>query len=315
MCQVTGPGKNRTLRTARSSSLYEVLGVDRDAGPGEIQRAYRRLVRRCHPDVTADPTAAERFREIAEAYEVLSDPQRRRQYDAADRAPRQGSARRAGRGPTGDFWSWRPQGQDPRSWSGGIRRTGLRADPDLGGPGAARRRGQEIEVPLTLEEAYRGARRSVTLSLPEGRRTVAVDIPAGMVDGQRLRLTGGGVGSGGHGDLYLVVQLAPHPVYQVRRRDVTVDLPLTPWEAALGATVSLVTPEGGRTGLRVPPATSSGQVLRVRGLGVPHPGGAPGDLFAVARIVVPGSLGPHERRLLERLAAASTFQPRAGARA
>lgn len=314
MCQLTTQGKKRILSTVRASSLYEVLGVARDAGAGEIQRAYRRLVRRCHPDVSSDPAAAERFQEIVEAYEVLSDPQRRAGYDAAAGTP--GRTAGARRRPTGDFRTWRPQDKAGRSWSGSFRRTGLRADPDLagGGAGGAARHGQDIEVPLTVAEAYVGVRRAVTLNLPGGRRTVAVDIPPGMVDGQRLKLSGlAGISPGAR--LRLVVRLAPDPLYQVRRRDVTVDLPLSPWEAALGATVAVVTPAGGRAGLRVPPGTSSGQVLRVKGLGIPHAGGEPGDLFAVARIVVPASLGNDERQLLERLAAASTFDPRSGARA
>ena len=171
---------------------------------------------------------------------------------------------------------------------------------------------QEAELTLTVEEAFRGGSRSITLSSPDGPRSYDVTIPPGVSDGQRIRLAGqGGQGTGDAppGDLYLVVRLAPHPRYRVEGRDLYVDLPLSPWEAALGARVAVETP-GGEAKLRVPAGTSSGRRLRLKGRGLPNRRGPPGDLFAEARIMVPATLSKDERRLFEELARKSTFDPR-----
>jgi curved DNA-binding protein len=314
--------------------LYEVLGVARDASPDEIQRAYRKLARQYHPDVNKDPAAEDRFKEVSEAYDVLSDPDTRRRYDAFGREFRSvpegvdpatwararagaGSGRRGssdGAGPSADEWFSTSFGDD------------IDIDDLFGsffGPGTARRRGrgswgpitgadQQAELEITLTEAYAGGRRSLTLPGPNGPRTIEVTVPSGVTDGQRIRLAGqGGQGTGGAapGDLYLVVRLRPDRRYEVQGRDVTVELRLTPWEAALGTTVALDTP-GGEAKLRVPGGTSSGRRLRLRHRGIPNPSGEAGDLYARARIMVPRSLADDERRLFEQLAATSTFDPR-----
>jgi curved DNA-binding protein len=171
---------------------------------------------------------------------------------------------------------------------------------------------QETEVEVSVEEAYTGSKRSLTLSGPDGSRTIEVTIPAGVTDGQRIRLAGqGGQGTGGAppGDLYLVVRLAPHRRYRVEGRDVFADAPLAPWEAALGTTVVIDTP-GGEAKVTVPAGTSSGRRLRLRGRGLPNPRGQPGDFYAEAKIMVPKTLSDDERRLFEQLAAVSTFDPR-----
>jgi curved DNA-binding protein len=318
---------------AGSRDFYETLGVPRGASQEELQRAYRKLARAYHPDVNKDPGAEERFKDIAEAYDVLSDPEQRRRYDAFGADFRQvppdvdpqtwaraqagaaaGGARRGGR--TGA----RRGGEPADDWF----QSGSAQDIDLeglfGGMFGGRRGGwgpvagadQEAELELSVEEAYAGGRRSITLSGPTGTRTLEVNVPPGVTDGQRIRLAGqGGQGSDGAaaGDLYLVVRLAPHPRYRVQGRDVTVDLPLAPWEAALGASVAIDTP-GGEAKVKVPPGTSSGRRLRLRGRGLPNPRGRPGDLFAEVRIMVPPKLTAAERRLFEQLAAASTFDPR-----
>jgi curved DNA-binding protein len=171
---------------------------------------------------------------------------------------------------------------------------------------------QEAELPLTVEEAYRGGRKTITLNGPDGPRSYTVTIPAGVTDGRRIRLAGEGgrgLGNGEAGDLYLVVRLQPHPRYRVDGKDITVDLPLAPWEAALGATVPLVTP-GGETKVTVPPGSSTGRRLRLRAQGMPDPGGRPGDLYAEIKIMVPRHLTDRERELFSELASASTFDPR-----
>jgi curved DNA-binding protein len=171
---------------------------------------------------------------------------------------------------------------------------------------------QEVELEVSVPDAYTGVRRWLTIGGPEGTRSVEVTIPPGVTDGQRIRLAGqGGQGTGGAapGDLYLVVRLARHPRYRVEGRDIYVELPLAPWEAALGGRVALDTP-GGEAKVSVPPGTSSGRRLRLRGRGMPGPRGRNGDLYAEVRIVVPSNLTEEERRLFSELAATSTFDPR-----
>jgi len=307
--------------------FYQILGVPRTASQDEIQRAYRKLARANHPDVNKDPAAEERFKDISEAYDVLSDPQTRRRYDAFGpdfrqvpedvdpetwrraRAGAQGGsgAGRAGRS-GGSRFSYGAGGDiDVDDLLGGL--FGGRASRGWGPvPGAD----QEAEIELSIEDAYRGGRRSISLAGPDGARTLDVTIPPGVTDGQRIRLAGQG-GSGGDGaragDLYLVVRIAPHPNYRLEGRDLYVELRLAPWEAALGASVAVPTP-GGEAKVTVPEGTSSGRRLRLRGRGVPNPRGKPGDLFAEAKIMVPPRPSKAERELFEHLAAASDFDPR-----
>ena len=316
-----------------NQDFYQVLGVPRNADQDEIQRAYRKLARTYHPDVNSDPAAEDRFKEISEAYDVLSDPQTRRRYDAfgpdfrqvpEDVDPDEWRRSRAGAGAgqtrggfrSGGFGS-EGLGGGGSSFSGGD----IDFDDLLGGifggragrgwgqvPGAD----QEAELELTVEEAYRGTRRTVTLTGDGTRRSFEVTVPAGVTDGQRIRLAGqGGRGSDGarNADLYLVVRIAPHPRYRFDGRDLYVELRLAPWEAALGTSVSVDTP-GGEVKVKVPAGTSSGRQIRLRGRGLPNPKGKAGDLFAEARIMVPPRLSRAERRLFEQLAAESDFDPR-----
>ncbi|MET7419062.1 DnaJ C-terminal domain-containing protein [Dactylosporangium sp. NPDC005555] len=294
---------------AESRDPYQVLGVARDASPEEIQRAYRTLARRQHPDINKEPGAEERFKEINEAYHVLSDPERRARHDRGRARARAG----AGAGFAGG----------PR-WPGDAAPT---VDVDLGdlfgsmfgGAGARYGAGPvpgadtEAQITVGVEEAFRGGRRQVTLPGADGRpRRYDVNVPAGVMDGQRIRLAGQGnpgVAGGPPGDLYLVVRLAPHPRVRVEGRDVVLDLPLAPWEAALGASVPLDTP-GGPVRVTVPAGTSTGRRLRLRGQGLPNPRGKPGDLYAEVKITVPARLTESERHLFEELGKASAYDPR-----
>jgi len=290
-----------------ATDFYDVLGVPRGAGDEEIGRAYRKLARKYHPDVNHDPGAEDRFKEVSEAHEVLSDPARRKRYDRfgadfrrvpedyEERAPRGRTVYTSGPN-SGGFEDF-----DFEDLFGGIFRRGGRGGPI---PGAD----QEAELTLSVEDAYRGGHRRLTV----GDRELDVTIPAGVVDGQRVRLSGqGGHGSvgGASGDLFLVVRIAPHPRYRLEGRDVVVDLPVAPWEAALGATVPIMTP-GGEAKVRVVAGSSSGRRLRLRGEGMPNPRGKAGDLYAVVKVMVPKSPGERERELFEELAAVSDFDPR-----
>ena len=319
---------------AEGRDFYAILGVPPNASQDEIQQAYRKLARTYHPDVNRDPAAEERFKDVSEAYAVLSDPQTRRRYDAfgpdfrqvpedvdpeAFRRSRAGAGAGAGPGRApgggaGGFGSGRgePFGTgtgdtDLDDLLGGL--FGGRAGRGWGPiPGAD----QEAELEVTVEEAYRGGQRTFTLQGADGQRSFDVKIPAGVTDRQRIRLAGqGGRGSNGArpGDLYFVIRIAPHPRYRVDGRDLYVDLPLAPWEAALGTSVAVDTP-GGEAKVKVPPGTSSGRRLRLRGRGLPHHRGKAGHLFAEAKIMVPDKLSGEERQLFEQLAATSAFDPR-----
>jgi curved DNA-binding protein len=292
--------------------FYAALGVGRDAGTEEIQRAYRKLARENHPDVNKDPKAEERFKEVSEAYQVLSDPEQRRKYDRFGADFRQ----------VPDDWEQRvgagagQRGGRVRYNTSGSGFEGVDIEDLLGGLFGGRGRGgpvpgadQEAELDLTVEEAYRGGRRHLNIG---GNREYDVKIPPGVLDGQRIRLAGqGGRGAGNAapGDLYLVVRIRPDRRYRLEGRDIHVELPVTPSEAALGATVPITTP-GGEVKARVAAGSSSGRRLRLRGEGMPNPKGKPGDLYAEVRIMVPKRPSKRERELFEELAAVSDFDPR-----
>jgi curved DNA-binding protein len=308
---------------------YETLGVGRGASADEIRSAYRRLARENHPDVNKDPGAAERFSEIAEAYEVLRDPDKRERYDrlgANWRAGQDvsgaqgfdgGGANGFGSGARVDFGT----GGDADfsdffdSLFGGGRassRGGRRRQPGGGDGFALRGADHEATVELTLEEAARGGKRRLTF---DDGREYTVMIPRGVRDGRRIRLAGEGapgVGGGPSGDLFLRVRLRPHPRFRVNGRDLEVDLPVAPWEAALGAEVAVPTLEGTAT-VKVPAGSSSGRRLRLAGQGMPGPDDVPGDLHAIVRIVVPKKLERDERKAYQHLAQVSDFDPRSAA--
>src|SRR5690625_1906709 len=275
---------------------YEVLGVAREASQDEIRRAYRKAARRYHPDVSTEKDAEERFKEVGEAYEVLKDPEKRQAYDRFGKDWQQGQ----------DFRPPPDWEQDFGFAGGGYAHQDDFSDffESLFGRGAGRGRGgfrtrgedQVVRISLSLEDAYRGVTRTLTLSATEidrsGQvrprpRTLNVRIPAGVTDGQRIRLKGQGspgLGGGPAGDLFLEVSLAPHPHFHADGRDVLLELPVTPWEAALGATVSVPT-LGGVVDLRIPAGSQSGRKLRLKGRGLP--GEPPGDQYTELRIVTP----------------------------
>ncbi|MEU8945790.1 DnaJ C-terminal domain-containing protein [Streptomyces sp. NPDC048489] len=310
---------------------YDVLGVPRSASAEEIQQAFRTLARKHHPDVNKDPGAEERFKELNDAYSVLSDPKTRQRYDrfgedfrqipedydervAAAAGARGGRAAWAGAGGGGvrfrsaDGAGFDGSGVDFEDLFGGMFGRGGGG----GGWGPVPGADQEAEIQLGVEEAYRGGRRSITLGGPAGQRGYDVTVPRGVVDGQRIRLAGeGGHGSGDGppGDLYLRVRIKPDGRFRLEGRDIHVVVPVTPWEAALGATVPVPTP-GGTAKVTVPADSSSGRRLRLRGEGMPNPRGQDGDLYAEIRIMVPPEPTARERELFEELAAASSFDPR-----
>ena len=288
---------------------YEVLGVPRTASAEEIKRSYRQLARKHHPDLqpaAERARAAERFKEINEANEVLSDPEKRAQYDALGQDYKGGM----------DFT---PPGGGAPGAAGSVDFEDLGDFSDFfasvfGRGGSRRARGNvritipgadvEAELPLTVEDLLRGGSRRITLD----GRTVEVDVPAGAREGTVLRLAGlgqRGVNGGPPGDLYLHVRLVPHPRYRVVGDDLEMELPIWPWQAVLGGELRIDTPEGPVT-LTVPAGTQSGRRLRMRGRGLRRAGGGRGDLHAVSRIVIPERPSPAERHAYEALKAAAT---------
>lgn len=297
---------------------YETLAVPRTATSDEIRAAYRKLARKYHPDINKEPGAEDRFKQIAEAYEVLRDPEKREKYD------RLGSSWRTG-DPVPDS-----EGFGGADFGGGVhfstgddfsdffdrlfggRRTGAgprRPGDGFGGTMPLRGADHEATIDLTLEEAAAGGTRR--LSLGDGR-SYEVKIPVGTRAGQRIRLAGeGGPGADGgpSGDLFLKVRIKPHPGFRLEGNDLYVDVPISPSEAALGAEVPVPTLTG-TARVRVPAGSSTGRRLRLRDEGMPTRDGGHGDLYAQVQIVVPRHLEGRERELYEELAAASSFDPR-----
>ena len=304
---------------------YKTLGVPRGASEADLKKSFRKLAREFHPDVAKDKKKAEeKFKEINEAYEVLSDPAKRKKYDELGADWKSGADfRRPGGQPRGfhggrsadfefggtgfsDFFE-QMFGAHGRGGTGGMDSRGMRAEDFA-------TRGQDVEGDLmvTLDEVLHGSVRPVTVQHETKTQTHQVKIPVGVTEGQRLRVAGrGGAGGAGGpaGDLLLRVRLAKHPDFEVVERNLIYEAELAPWEAVLGADISVPT-LGGKVSIKIPPGTQNGQKLRVRGRGLPQPVGEQGDLIVVTRVAVPIRLSEAERKLWEQLARDSNFKPR-----
>lgn len=307
---------------------YATLGVKKDANQDEIKHAYRRLARKYHPDVSKEANAEEKFKSVQEAYEVLKDPKKREAYDQL-----------------GSNWQAGQEFRPPPGWDQGRTQfytSGDFSESDLGGFsdffsnlfgrgqrgharedfGGFQQRGndQHAKISISLEDAFRGTHKTLQLQMPEvdahGRvhhklRTIKVNIPAGAVTGQQLRLAGqGGPGMGGGpaGDLYLEIEIQPHPYFTLQGHDVYLTLPVTPWEAALGASIKVPT-LGGTVGLKLAPGTQSGHKLRLKGRGLPVKPHA-GDQYAIVQVHTPPAHTDEQRQLYEKMAQIMPFDPR-----
>nr|WP_298522232.1 DnaJ C-terminal domain-containing protein [uncultured Halomonas sp.] len=306
---------------------YQLMGVERDATQDEIKRAYRKLARKYHPDINKEPGAEEKFKEMGEAYEVLKDPEKRAAYDQL-----------------GADWQGGQDFRPPPDWNedfafhgGGFTDTNTDQFSDFfeslfgrGNVGGGYRphsqrgfhmRGQDshARVVIDLQDAYQGATRTLTLtqSQPDGdgrlrprERTLNVKIPKGIRPGQHIRLAGqgeAGLGQGEAGDLYLEVEFRPHPFYHVEGKDVFLDLPVAPWEAALGATVKAPLPTGS-VDLKIPAGSTAGRKLRLKGRGLPAK--SPGDLYVIVKIALPPADDDAARQAYREFEKAFTFNPR-----
>jgi curved DNA-binding protein len=319
---------------------YKILGVERSATADQIRTAYRRLARKYHPDVSKESNAEAHFKEMQEAYEVLKDPQKRAAYDELGSEWKSGQQFRPppdwGRGfefAGGGAPGRRGRGAGRReAGAGGFDGGGQHDFSDFfsslfggGSPfasAAGRTGGQDhhARIDIDLEEAFRGTTRTLELRHPEVKpdgtaqmrsRTVRVTIPPGVTEGQLIRLAGQGeaaAGEGSAGDLYLEVHIQPHRLYQLENRDLTLTFPVAPWEAALGAAVTVPT-LGGAVEMQIPAGSQSGQKLRLRGRGLP--GSPPGDQYVQLKVVLPAAGTPQARAVYEEMRARLDFDPRA----
>jgi curved DNA-binding protein len=326
---------------------YQILGVARTATADEIKKAYRRLARKFHPDVSKEAHAEQKFKEVQEAYEVLKDPEKRAAFDQLGSewksgqqfrpppdwgsgfefrgGPRPGGARRGGtrQGAAGGDGFEDAEGYSDffSSLFGARGFGGGGTESPFASPGTRHAaRDHHARVDIELEEAFSGTTRTLELKRPElaadgtlelKTHTVRVTIPPGVTEGQLIRLAGQGEqaqGAGRAGDLYLEVHIKPHKLFQLEGRDVTLTLPIAPWEAALGATVTVPTPAG-PVEMHIPAASQSGQKLRLRGRG--FPGKPPGDEYIQLKVVVPAAQSPEARALYEQMKVTLAFDPRA----
>jgi len=311
---------------------YKIMGLERSATQDDIKRAYRKLARKYHPDVSKEPDAEAHFKAMGEAYEVLKDPEKRAAYDQL-----------------GANWKAGQEFRPPPDWDsgfefsgGGFTGAGAGGFSDFfeelfgrgrGGGGFHHHSGfdsrgfnahsqdHHAKVEIDLNDAYYGATRSIGLQSPEldsngqlrlRQRTLNVKIPTGVKEGQQIRLAGQGapgIGEGGKGDLYLEIRYKPHPIYTVEGRDLHMTLPVAPWEAALGAIVKTPTPVG-PVELKVPADSNSGSKLRLKGRGIP--GNPAGDIYVTLNIVVPNTTNEQIKSLYEELSRKAAFNPRAG---
>lgn len=308
---------------------YAVLGVEKKASPDDIKQAYRRLARKYHPDVSKEANAEDKFKSVQEAYEVLKDPEKRKAYDEL------GSNWRAGqdfRPPPG--WDGFSRGQAHHHTTGGFTESDMGGFSEffsnLFGNARARSHGfdtheqrgadQHAKVVITLEEAYHGTARSLQLQMPTvtpngemqtETKTLKVTIPAGAQEGQQLRLAkqgAPGIGGGSAGDLYLEITLQPHSLFSLHGRDIYLTVPVTPWEAALGAQIKVPT-LGGAVDLKLKPGSNGGQKLRLKERGLPGKPHA-GDQYVILQIDIPTPHTDEQKQIYEQMAQAMPFNPR-----
>ncbi len=309
---------------------YAVLGVDKKASADEIKQAYRRLARKYHPDVSKEANAEDKFKNLQEAYEVLKDSAKRTAYDQLGANWKAGQEFRPppGGGQQGRYYYSSDGGEFSDADMGGFSDffTNLfgrgRGHVDRGEGRGFQQRGsdQRAVIRITLEEAFRGTTKSIQLQMPEidlegnikqTSKTLKVTIPAGAAQGQQLRLSqqgGPGIGGAPAGDLYLEIDIEPHPLFSLNGRDVFLTLPVTPWEAALGADIKIPT-LGGQVGMKLAPDSQSGQKLRLKGRGLPGSPAA-GDQYAILKIEVPPPKTDEQRQVYQKMAEVMPFNPR-----
>lgn len=306
---------------------YKILGVERTASEDDIKKAYRKLARKYHPDVSKESDAEARFKEVGEAYEVLKDPEKRSAYDQLGANWKNGQDFRpppdwgdfGSRAGSGGYYSSSGGNADFSDFfetlfgGGGFRNSG--GFGGFGGGSAQPTKGddQSIKLAIDLEDSLNGAKKTISLRTGnELPRTLTVNIPQGIKAGQKIRLSGqGAAGRAGNGDLFLEIEFNPHPLFQVNERDLTLKLPVTPWEAALGATVPVPLPQGGSVEMKIPANSKSGKKLRLKGKGLAAKSES-GDLYIVLDIALPAADTDRAKEIYELMAQELAFNPRVG---
>ncbi|PKH01725.1 cytochrome C biogenesis protein [Psychromonas sp. MB-3u-54] len=301
---------------------YKIMGLQRNASKEEIKRAYRKLARKYHPDISKEPAAEANFKEVSEAYEVLRDPKKRATYDRLD--PNLKSWQQADRDSSFEFSKGEFDDLHGGAFSDFFEAFFGHKDQhsDFNRSAQFNTRGSDhhAKVSINLEDAFFGATRSINLQTQEAdsrgsiravNRTLNIKIPKGIKDGQQIRLSGqgsNGMGQGKKGDLYLEVHFNPHPLYRLEQQDLHMQLPVTPWEAALGATVKLPTPAG-VVDLKISPGSNSGSKMRLKGRGIPS--NPAGDIYVILSVVTPPATSESARKLYQEMEKIMAFNPRA----
>ncbi len=302
---------------------YETLGVKRDASKEEIKKVYRKLARKYHPDVSKEKDAENRFKEIGEAYDVLRDSEKRASYDqlganwkqGQDFTPPPGFGRGYSAGGMGGSASF-------SDFFESMFGSGTGAGQGFGGRSRATKgQDQEASIAIDIEDSYSGASKNITLTMPQktqdqtimAERKLKIRIPKGIRAGQKIRLSGqgsAGAGGGSAGDLHLVIKFRKHPFYRVEEKDVYLDLPVTPWEAALGTALEIPTPGGSRINIKIPENSEQGKKLRMKGRGLP--GDVAGDLYIVVKLTLPKAVTPEAKELYQQMKTDFPYNPRMG---
>lgn len=296
---------------------YAILGVSPETPSDEIKRAYRKLARKYHPDVSKEPNAEARFKEINEAWEVLQDPNKRKQYDqirAGGWQPNQGFDQSMGSdyfsGDHPEDFSFQAGGEDFSDFFNSIFGRAAHQRQARAHPMKGRDFHVKVDIPLTV--AYQGGTQALQLQIGKQTKTLQVKIPAGVTNGSQIRLKGQG-GEGIHGgmagDLYIDIHLQKDPLFSVHQKDIYIKVPISPWEAALGASIAVPT-LGGQVSIKIPKNAQSEQKLRLKGRGLP--GNPPGDQYAELQVKLPSADNENTKRLYEEMAKQIPFNPREG---
>lgn len=313
------------------TDYYHLLGVARDASPEEIKRAYRKLAKQYHPDVNQGVNNEEKFKAIGEAYDVLKDPEKRQAYDQYGEYWKQANAAGANAGGAGAGWGGfgghagggqADFGQMFDEMFGGSRRGQRQRHSGFGGGFAQKGKDIRSTLRIDLEDSLQGINRSININIPHkdayGRvqhetKNISVKIPQGIQSGQTIRLAGkggAGIGQAPAGDLLLDIEIKPHRYYELEGKDITLNLPIAPWEAALGTKITVPTPEGKQVEMKVPANSQQGRKLRLKGRGLPSK--VAGDFYIVLTIALPSSDDPDAKALYEAMQQRINFNPRDG---
>lgn len=296
-------------RIVMDKDYYKIMGVAADASDKDIKTAYRKLARKYHPDISKEPNAEEKFKEMGEAYEVLKDPVKKAEYDQylKNREFNQRQRTEYSRGPQEQSFQFQGGEFDSDLFESLFGHARYKQQPMAG-------QNFEGKISISLEEAFQGTVKNLQVPVEDGKemklQTLKVKIPAGVKSGQQIRLAGQGapgINGGPRGDVYLNVAVLKHPLFDVMDNDIYITLPITPWEAALGATITVPT-LAGKIDLKIPPSSQGGQKLRIKNRGLP--GTTPGNQYVLLKIITPPATTEEAKKLYQKMAEIMPLNPR-----